>query len=288
MTGGEVTCLWEIGAVLGEGALWDARDNCVWSVDIKKPQIYWLDLGTGARTSWTPPCATTALGPRAAGGFIAATARGFALVDPRAGRFELLGPPEPDRPHNRSNDGNLDALGRFWAGTMDDRDDAREPTGALYRLDRSGEWLRMDDGYMVPNGPVFSPDGATLYHNDSGRQLTYAFDLAPDGSLSNRRVFIQHRDGYPDGMTIDASGHLWIAMWDGWAVRRFAPDGRQAGAVRMPVARPTRPAFGGAALDRLFVTSSSIDAGADQPQAGGLFEIAAPGTAGLPIMPFAG
>ena len=281
-----VTCLWEIGAILGEGALYDLRDDCVWSLDIKKPAVHWLHLGSGERTSWTPPTPIGALAPRLAGGFIAGAGRGFAVVDPRAGRFEAIGDPEPERPGNRMNDGALDARGRFWAGTMDDEE--KDASGAFYRLDAADRWTRMDDGYKVTNGPAFSPDGRTLYHNDSGRQLTYAFDLAADGELSNRRVLIEHRDGYPDGMTVDAAGLLWIAMWDGWEVRRFAPDGRQVGAHRLPVARPTRPAFGGPRLDRLFVTSARSDAGNDQPLAGGLFEIESPGAVGQPTTPFAG
>ncbi len=281
------TCLWDARAILGEGALWDARDDRLWWVDIKAPAVHWIDPAGGKRGSWTAPCRIGALAPRAAGGFVAASEQGFALVDPLAGTFQLVGDPEPDRPGNRFNDGALDGQGRFWAGTMDDAEEAA--TGALYRLDAAGGWSRQDDGYRVTNGPAFSPDGRTLYHNDSGRQLTYAFDLASDGSLSSRREFIRHEGGYPDGMTVDSDGCLWIAMWDGWEVRRFDPQGRRIGARRLPVARPTRPAFGGPALDRLFVTSASIgvDRGA-QPLAGGLFEIHAPGAVGVAAMPFAG
>ena len=279
--------VWEPGAILGEGTLWDPRDACVWWVDIKRPAIHWLPLGGDPRGSWTPPCRIGALAPRAAGGFVAATEHGFALVDPKAGTFQPLGNPEEDRPDNRFNDGALDLSGRFWAGTMDDAE--KEATGALYRLDAIGDWSRCDDGYKVTNGPAFSPDGGTLYHNDSGRQLTYAFDLDGAGGIASRRILIRHTDGSPDGMTVDSDGDLWIAIWDGWEVRRFSPDGRQVEARRLPVARPTRPAFGGPALDRLFVSSASDEVDtAEQPLAGALFEIDEPGAAGFVVPPFAG
>jgi sugar lactone lactonase YvrE len=132
-----------------------------------------------------------------------------------------------------------------------------------------------------------------MYHNDSARQVTYVFDLAADGIASNRRAFAQFHegDGYPDGMTIDAEGCLWIAFWDGWCVRRLSPGGELLQTVEMPVARPTSCAFGGPQLDRLYVTSASIGLDerdlAMQPNAGGLFMLL-PGVQGLADVPFRG
>jgi D-xylonolactonase len=132
-----------------------------------------------------------------------------------------------------------------------------------------------------------------MYHNDSARQVTYAFDLDDEGNASNRRVFLQFGpgDGYPDGMTVDAEGCLWIAFWDGWCVRRFSPEGERVETVRMPVAKPTSCAFGGDDFGELYVTSASI--GLDQaalemqPKAGGLFMFT-PGVRGLAEVPYAG
>jgi sugar lactone lactonase YvrE len=132
-----------------------------------------------------------------------------------------------------------------------------------------------------------------MYHNDSARQVTYVFDLDRDGRPSNRRVFMQfgNGDGYPDGMTVDSEGHLWIAFWDGWCVRRFSPAGERVATIRLPVSRPTSCAFGGANLDRLYISSASIDLDAEalqaQPAAGGLF-MAVPGVRGIADVPFAG
>ncbi len=174
---------------------------------------------------------------------------------------------------------------------MDDRE--REAAGALYRLDPDLSWTRMDEGYRVTNGPAFRPDGRRMYHNDSARQVTYVFDFDADGSASNRREFARfgEGDGYPDGMTVDAEGCLWIAFWDGWCLRRLSPEGERIDELRVPVQRPTSCAFGGERLDRLFITSARKGLEgtelAHQPFSGGLFA-ADVGVSGIADMPFAG
>jgi sugar lactone lactonase YvrE len=126
-----------------------------------------------------------------------------------------------------------------------------------------------------------------MYHNDSARQVTYVFDLDGEGNADNRRVLREYGegDGYPDGMTVDSEGCLWIAFWDGWCVRRYSPHGDLLETIEVPVQKPTSCAFGGPSLDHLFVTSASVGlSGADwekQPEAGGLF-VVKPGVSGLP------
>lgn len=231
----------------------------------------------------------SAIAPAARGGFIAATDHGLCWADPVEGRYELIAAPERHLPGNRSNDGKVDRVGRFWMGTMDDREE--QATGSLYRLDPDLGWRQVDSGYRVTNGPAFSPDGRTLYHTDSALRTIYAFDLADDGTPCHRHALARFKDedGYPDGMTVDAGACLWVAFWDGWCMRRLSPDGEVLRTVEMPVARPTSCAFGGAALDRLFVTSARIGlnekALAVQPLAGALFMLDV-GVRGLPERPF--
>ncbi len=288
---GDAICLWDAKAILGEGPVWDKRDGCLWWVDIKAPAIHRYDPATDSKTSFIPPLQVTALAPRAAGGFVAATSKGFASVDPVAGRYEPFTEFEPDRPHNRSNDGKLDNAGNFWAGTMDNRE--QDASGALYRLGADRSWQRIDDGYRVTNGPAFSPNGRIMYHSDSALRTIYRFDIAPDGSVSGRRPLATFRNehGYPDGMTVDAEGCLWVAFWDGWAVRRISATGEILTERALSVERPTSVAFGGPLLDRLFVTSATVGLNADalsaQPQAGGLFELMGHGAKGCatPIFP---
>ena len=283
-------CVADCKAVLGEGPLWVAREQALYWVDVKGRLVFRRSK-EGALTSWDTPFRIGSLAPRASGGFVAGSERGLAFVDLEQGRFEPFADPEPDRPGNRFNDGKTDRRGRFWAGTMDDAEE--QFSGALYRLDPDLGWSRIDDGYKVTNGPAFSPDGRLIYHNDSARQIIYAFDLSDDGDVSNKRVFARFGDGdgFPDGMTVDAEGCLWVAFWDGWCLRRFSPAGECIRTMRMPVQRPTSCAFGGADLDRLFVTSARIGLDekslAMQPYAGGLFVLEA-GVSGLAEAPFAG
>ena len=283
-------CVADVAAILGEGPLWVAAEQSLYWVDIKGFKIFRLDRA-GELREWATPFRIGSLAPRLAGGFIAGTEQGFAEVDLDTLRFEPFCNPEAGRTDNRFNDGKIDREGRFWAGTMDDSE--RAASGALYRLDPDRKCTRLDDGYRVTNGPAFSPDGRLMYHNDSGRQLTYAFDLDEAGTPSNRRVFARFGagDGYPDGMTVDAEGCLWIAFWDGWCVRRFSPSGERLETLRLPAQKPTSCAFGGEALDRLYITSASIgipDSERDaQPCAGGLFVLET-GTSGLADLPFAG
>jgi sugar lactone lactonase YvrE len=231
------------------------------------------------------------IAPLAEAGFIAGTEKGIAIIHPDANLYDLILRPEDDRPDNRFNDGKVDRQGRFWAGSMDDTH--RQASGALYRIDPDRSITRVDDDYRIANGPAFSPDGRTMYHNDTARNVTYTFDLAGDGTASNRRVFLKHdpQGGHPDGMTVDAEGNLWIAFWGGWCVRRFSPTGECLQTIRVPVEQPSSCAFGGPALDRLYVTSARESLSEDklemQPSAGALFMFEA-GVQGLAERPFAG
>lgn len=286
----QVTCVADVKAVLGEGPVWVAHEPALYWVDIHGRKVFRLDPNGQVR-AWDTPVRVGSLAPREGGGFIAGTDQGFALVDLLLGRFDHIGNPDAQQGSNRFNDGKVDRSGRFWAGTMDDRE--KEATGSLYRLDGKLRWTRVDEGYHVTNGPAFSPDGRSMYHNDSGRQVTYVFDVDDEGVASNRRELARYAgdDGYPDGMTVDAEGCLWIAFWDGWCVRRLSPDGERLAELPVPVQKPTSCAFGGEALGTLFITSARRGLeGTElqrQPLAGGLFA-ADVGVSGIADVPFAG
>jgi D-xylonolactonase len=286
----DIQCIADVQAVLGEGPVWVAREAALYWLDIKGLKIFRLG-DDGTRSEWPTHLRIGSLAPRRSGGFIAGTEDGIAIVDPVADRFEIVANPESDLPDNRFNDGKVDRRGRFWAGTMDDAEKAA--SGTLYCVDPDLTWSAIDSSYKVTNGPAFSPSGDTMYHNDSARQVTYAFDMDSAGNAANRRTFLQFGagDGYPDGMTVDSEGCLWIAFWGGWCLRRYSPDGEWVETIKMPVQRPTSCAFGGRDLDRLYVTSASIglddDALKMQPNAGGLFMFT-PGVRGLADVPFDG
>lgn len=283
-------CVADVHAVLGEGPVWVSREHALYWVDIKGRKIFRLG-DDGRLNAWPAPLRIGSLVPRQGGGFIGGTDEGIAIIHPGSERFEIVVNPEDQLPGNRFNDGKVDRRGRFWAGSMDDAE--RSDTGTLYVIDENQKASAVDSGYKVTNGPAFNPVGNLMYVNDSARRVTYAFDIGPNGQASNRRVFLEfgENEGYPDGMTVDSDGCLWIAFWDGWSVRRYAPDGGWLETVKMPVQRPTSCAFGGPDLDRLYVTSASIGLDENslsmQPNAGGLFMLE-PGVQGVEDVPFAG
>jgi sugar lactone lactonase YvrE len=281
------SCVWPLGAVLGEGPLW--WDGALWFTDIKQRKIHRFDPATGTQKTWPTPSETGFLAPRKDGHFIAGTKTGLMDFEPVSGGFTLVREVEPQRPTNRLNDGAVDPEGRLWFGSMDDGE--QQATGQLYCFDR-GRLTAMDSGYVITNGPAFSPHGRALYHTDTLARRIYAFDLDRDGALRNKRVFIEIEDraGYPDGPTVDSEGCLWIGLFGGWGVRRYSPAGRLLQTVDFPVANVTKIAFGGAGLTTAYATTAAkgLDAASrkNQPLAGGLFRFKAPAP-GLPAFAIA-
>ena len=183
------------------------------------------------------------------------------------------------------NDGKADAQGQIWCGTMDMAEES--DSGSLYRLTPDLVWQQMDTGYRVPNGPAFSPCGKWLYHSDTARRIMYRFARTAEG-IADRQPFISFTDadGYPDGMTVDADGHIWVAHWGGGRISRFTPDGKLDRAIALPARQVTNICFAGPDLDRMFVSSAAIGLDAT-PYDGGLFEVDCGGR-GLPTHLFAG
>lgn len=282
-------CLADLEAILGEGPCWVAAQQTLLWVDINTPRLFTWSAANGPQSV---PLAENicSIVPRASGGYIGAGYNGLiALSDDFI--ITRLENPESSITGNRFNDGKVDRAGRFWAGTMDHAE--QRDSGTLYRVNTDLAWTAIDTGYRVTNGPAFSCDGHTMYHTDSARQTVYAFDVDHAGDVSNKRVFLQFTPdmGYPDGMTVDAENCVWIAFWDGWCIRRFAPDGGLLTQIPVPVQKPTSVTFGGADLDEIFITSASRDLStserAQQPFAGGMFACR-PGVKGIADQPFAG
>ena len=278
-----VGCAAKAGALLGEGPLWDSDRGCLWWVDILGGVLHRHDLASGLGAASPQARALSALGLRRAGGLITCGEAGFAHYDPERDLLTPLPSSSPEPAGVRFNDGKVDAAGRFWAGTM--QDEPVDPVGELRRLDGAGRVTRVRGGFLVPNGPAFDSLGR-IYFADSPTGVIHRATVDAEGALQDLEPFVKFAPdwGVPDGMTVDAQDHLWVACWDGWSVRRFTPEGGLARRVALPVQRPTSCAFAGPDLDRLFVTSARVgltDAErVAQPDAGGLFEVD-PGVAGV-------
>ncbi len=276
-------------AELGEGPHWHAeRGELVW-VDIMAGAVHQFEPASGSDRSFRVGQPVGAAVPRAAGGLVLALRDGIATVEDGPGELRWLASLERDMSRTRMNDAACDAAGRLWAGTMDMSQS--EPIGSLYRIDPDGSVETALTGVTISNGLGWSPDGGTLYYVDTPLKRVDAFDFEPlRGAISRRRTLIEIEEGAgsPDGLTVDEEGCIWLALWEGWSVRRYHPDGRLLGVVEVPAARVTSCAFGGARFETLYITSARPEA-ADvrQPSAGGIF-VARPGPRGLPAPVFAG
>ena len=278
--------------LLGEGPVWDA----------KQQMLYWVDILNGAIHGYAPKnkMHTTIqldqlIGAFAFcndGNFIAALQNGFAFIDRVSGEIKMIEDPEAHLPGNRFNDGKCDPAGRFWAGTMALTEVAG--AGSVYTIEKNVGVMKKIDNVSISNGMAWSADHTTLYYIDSPSFKVVAYDYdKTTGHISNKRtiITITAADGVPDGMTIDTEGMLWIAHWDGWQVTRWNPaTGEKLFHFTLPVGRATSCTFGGESLEDLYITSARVglteEALESQPLAGALFVIPNCGFRGLPAFEF--
>lgn len=268
--------VWPLDCELGEGPLWFPGEGALRFVDIKRGRLFRFDPGSGERSVAEIGGKPSFVLPAEGGGLVVGSGHGLYRSD-----GDRLGAPLAvleDDAGNRTNDATVDPAGRLWFGTMDDGEQA--PTGTVWCYDR-GTLHRTAARAVVTNGPAVSGEGRVLYHVDSGERTIFRAPV--DGAkLGESEVFVQlgAADGHPDGIVTDAEDCLWVALWDGWGVRRYAPDGTLLLTVPLPCARVTKIAFGGPDLRTAFVTTARTGLNAAerdaQPLAGSLFAFAAP------------
>jgi sugar lactone lactonase YvrE len=285
-------CVLDVKAELGEGPVWDPDAGCLYFVDIEREVVHRYDPATQTSRSFQVGTMVGAAALTAAGDLVLAVRDGFARLDLDSGRVRAIADVEADLPDQRMNDGKCDPVGRFWAGTM--ALDKRPGAGALYRLDPDGRVHQMLDGVSISNGLDWSDDGRLMYYVDTPTRSidVFDFDIAT-GAIANRRslALVERGDGWPDGLTLDTDGYIWVALWAGAAVRRYAPDGTLDRVVAIPTTYPTSCAFGGPDLRDLYVTTAATALTPDErlrePLAGGLFRCR-PGAQGRPPRRFKG
>lgn len=244
---------------LGESPVWDDRTERLFWIDIDGKAIRKLDPVTGREESRSLPGRPGSIGmtgyPNVT---LVSMEHEVGWLEWDSGTYEPWLDLEEPGTGNRLNDGRCDPAGRYWVGSMFERVSARRFTGILHRLDPSGTVTEFRKRVGVANGLAFSPDGTTMYFADTLRKTVWAYDYEPaTGARSNERVFTNFSGlpGAPDGACVDEDGCYWVACVYGWAVARLTPGGQIDRIIDLPVEKPTMPAFGGAALDTLFVTS---------------------------------
>jgi sugar lactone lactonase YvrE len=275
---------------LAEGPVWDASRGLLWWVDILVGHVHTVDPVSGARTWFDAGDPVGAVGLTRSGGLVLALVDGFALADHDGQRLTRVPGFSIDRAAIRFNDGKPDPWGNFWAGTMA-WDETGNPPGGLYRLSPDGAVTELFADVGVSNGLDWTDDRRLFYYADSTSGRVDVFDTDPDtGALSGRRPFVTvpDADGAPDGLTLDAEGCVWLAVWDSGELRRLTPDGRLDTVVRLPARHVTSAAFGGPDLGTLYITSAleglSPAERAEQPHAGDIFACTPGVTGRLPFL----
>ncbi|MDD9268873.1 SMP-30/gluconolactonase/LRE family protein [Paenibacillus sp. GCM10023248] len=281
MSSPHVRLVLDARAELGEGPCWNELEKALYWVDIIGKRFCKFDPATGSNEEFPVGEYVGAVVCAGQGEVILATQSGFQSYSMEQRRLTPIVDPESHLPENRFNDGKCDARGRFWAGTMEIVE--KEAKGSLYVLDVDRSFRKVHEGVGVSNGIAWSLDGKEMYYVDSMKKLVLAFQFDLErGEISGPRTLIDFADageeGFPDGMTIDAEGMLWIAHWDGWQVSRWNPrTGEKLDSIRVPAAKASSCIFGGEALDTLYITTARKDVqdhlAGEQPHAGGIFAV---------------
>lgn len=241
----------------GEGPVWDYKNHLLYWVDLLQGNFH---IGNPATLevethSVGQPLGVLAL--REKGGLVMALRDGFALWN--NGQLEFIQDPEADNKETRFNDGAVDPAGRFWAGTMSY--DGSKAIGNLYCIDQSRELSIHERNLLISNGMAWSSNQKQYFLTDTFANVIYQYDYdLESGEISNRRDFIKfEKNEYPDGLTIDEEGKLWIAMWEGWAIWVYDKTGTKVNEIKLPVAYPTSCCFGGENMQTLFISTSLRD-----------------------------
>lgn len=278
---------------LGEGAFWDEQMKVLHWVDIEGRELRVFDPATGADSVVAMSDRPGTVVPRRSGGLVVALGRGVVIVDEPGQASRRLCEFAEEPPDSRMNDGKCDPAGRLWVGSINMK--GAKQASYLYCVEPDGSYRVALTGVTISNGIVWSADERTMYYIDTPTRQIQAFDYDGDaGTIAKGRVAftVPEAMGHPDGMTIDAEGKLWVAMFGGSAVRRFDPQsGRLLATVELPVSNITSCALGGDDLRDLYITSASIGLTEKQregqPTAGGLFR-ARVDVPGVPQHRFAG
>lgn len=255
------TCAVAVGNRLGEGIVWNRRDQSLYWTDITAATLWKYCIASGKTETWTmpEPLASFALCENDDWLLLGLASR-LAFLHRSTGRVVPLCEVEAGI-STRINDGTCDREGRFVFGTKHEpaNGELHTPVGGFYRLDPDLSLQRLAlDGVAIANGIAFSPDGRTMYFCDSATRVIQRCTYTQDGTAQAVREWIDLRDmpGEPDGSTVDAEGGVWNAQWDMGRVVRYDPDGHIDTVVEVSARRPTRPALGGPNMDTLFITSA--------------------------------
>lgn len=284
----------QIGAslsTLGEGPVYDEKSNSILWIDIVNALIIEHDVKKYTERKIETGSMIGSFAIMEDGNFIAALQEGIAIINRTTGDKKIIASPEVNIPSNRFNDGKCSPDGRFWAGSMSLNE--TDPSGSLYSIDKDFKAEKLEGGLTISNGLCWSLNKKYFYFIDTPTLQVVRYDYA-NGNISNKKTVITidaAKDGYPDGMTIDADGNLWIAHWGGWQVACWNPTtGEKMTAIQLPVSQVTSICFGGEDFSDMFISSARRGLTSEQlesePLAGATFRVSHSGFRGLPFYRF--
>lgn len=246
--------------LLGEAPWWSVQDQSLIWVDILGRKVHRTDLNCAHIEGWSTPLEVGFCVPAAEQKFIMGLRDGLYWLNLSTGDLELEVAVERELETNRINDGKTDRRGRLWFGSMQDAE--QDANSSFYRFDQRG-LAPIIDNVTTSNGIGWSPDDSTMYYTDSMTRSIVAYDFDSElGEISNGRIFAEDPSEYvPDGLTVDDTGCIWAAKWDGGKVVRYTPDGNVDMELLMPISRPTSCCFVGPDLGTLAVTSAKTSRG---------------------------
>lgn len=273
----------EANATIGEAPTWSGRERALYWIDVKEPALHRFDPRSGQRRRWA---LTSDIGGFAlledASGAVVALREGIFRLEFASGALSCLVPAPFDPAVFRFNEGACDAAGRFWIGIMFDPANSAVPAqrDSLHTFTFAEGLRPQPDAAELHNGMAWSPDGQIFYlaHSQSREVFSYRFDPQL-GRISARRLFLKVPAGIgvPDGAAVDTDGGYWCALHGGSRLRRYTPAGELDAEIMLPVSQPTMCAFGGDALDVLYITTARQKLSAEQlgrePLAGSVLSV---------------
>lgn len=277
---------YRIKAKLGEGAFWNHKTQEFYWVDILGKELHIYNPATKVDRFLPTPSRIGTVVPQSDSTAVVALDDGVYMMNTKTGAITALSEVEKEMTVNRFNDGKCDPNGNLWVGSM--HLEESQPLGSVYKISSTGETTKMIDSVTISNGIVWTKDATTMYYIDTPSAEIKAFDYDKEtATISNQRtaVKVPVTLGFPDGMAIDEEDMLWVGLWNGNSVARFDPNtGKLISKIEVPAHNVTACAFGGPNLDKLYITTASVDMtkeeNAKYPMAGSVF-VANPGVKGV-------
>ena len=252
----ETRCLWDTESELGEGVFWSPSEQAVWFVDIMKHHLHRLCVISHEKKTWITPKAPCFIASFNEDKLTLGLDDGLYLFDTNECRFELIQNVDTKNGATRINDGTVGPDGCIWFGTMDLQQ--KYQLGVWYRWCSNSGIQALKGRYKVTNGPAFSLDGSRMYYCDSTERKILCRQVSLDGRVGEEEIFVElsQNEGYPDGLTVDSFGYLWVALFGGGAVRRYDRNSTLLASIDIPCPNVTNLTFGGINSTTLFITTA--------------------------------